>query len=148
MERHRGMITVGTLLRPDHVALNLRSTAPTAAIDAVAELVKGDPALLDWQALLTGVHASAPCLPDPHLGLDERRLKIRSADRHTEQPLRLAEQPLRITERLVADVLPADESEAIHEEGPMQRNTLEIIEGAIGFEGVERGVGNDQKRKA
>ena len=59
------MITVGTLLRPDHVALDLESTTPVAAIDEVAALVKSHPAVLDWEALLAGVHASAPCLPEP-----------------------------------------------------------------------------------
>lgn len=62
------MITVGTLLRPDHVALDLRATAPVAAIDEVAGLVKSDPAVLEWQALLAGVQASAPCLPEPGRG--------------------------------------------------------------------------------
>lgn len=59
------MITVGTLLRPDHVALDLRAATPVAAIEEVAGLVKGDPAVLEWGALLAGVHASAPCLPEP-----------------------------------------------------------------------------------
>ena len=62
------MITVGTLLRPDHVALELRSTTPVAAIDEVAGLLKSEPAVLDWPALLTGVQASAPCLPEPDGG--------------------------------------------------------------------------------
>ena len=59
------MITIGHLLQPDHVALDLRATTPAAAIDEVAALVKGDPDVLDWGALLAGVQASAPCLPEP-----------------------------------------------------------------------------------
>lgn len=59
------MITVANLLHPEHVTLQLRATEPTAAIDEVATLLKKLPAVLDWNALLKGVHASAPCLPEP-----------------------------------------------------------------------------------
>jgi PTS system nitrogen regulatory IIA component len=59
------MITIGNLLHHDHVLLDLRATRSKDAIDEVAALVKGNPAVLDWDALLKGVHASAPCLPEP-----------------------------------------------------------------------------------
>src|SRR5687768_5751390 len=59
------MITIGELLRPENVALQLRAAAPAAAIDEVAALLKNDPAVLDWEHLLAGVRASAPCLPEP-----------------------------------------------------------------------------------
>ena len=59
------MITVGDLLRHDHVQLNLASTDSLAAIEEVAALMKTDLAVLDWDALLKGVNASAPCLPEP-----------------------------------------------------------------------------------
>jgi len=59
------MITVATLLRPDHVALQTKSTDPKSAIDEVAAPLKNVPAVLDWNALLKGVQASAPCLPEP-----------------------------------------------------------------------------------
>jgi PTS system nitrogen regulatory IIA component len=59
------MITIADLLRPDHIALQMRATQPAAAIEEVAALVKGDPAVLDWEVLLKGVQASAPCLPEP-----------------------------------------------------------------------------------
>ncbi len=59
------MITTADLLRPDHIALAVRATQPKTAIDEIAALLKNDPAVLDWAALLKGVHASAPCLPEP-----------------------------------------------------------------------------------
>ena len=59
------MITIGDLLRPDHIALQTKAAEPKSAIEEVAALLKGAPAVLDWNALLKGVHASAPCLPEP-----------------------------------------------------------------------------------
>jgi mannitol/fructose-specific phosphotransferase system IIA component (Ntr-type) len=59
------MITIADLLDHDHVTLQLRSTDSRAAIDEVAALLKSDPAVLVWETLLTGVQASAPCLPEP-----------------------------------------------------------------------------------
>ena len=59
------MITVANLLHPEHVSLQLRASESKAAIDEVAALLKKVPAVLDWNALLKGVHASAPCLPEP-----------------------------------------------------------------------------------
>jgi len=58
------MITIDHLLHPEHVALQLRATEARAAIDEVAALLKKVPAVRDWNALLKGVHASAPCLPE------------------------------------------------------------------------------------
>jgi len=59
------MITIADLLHPDHVSLQIRSVDARFAISEVAMLVEGDPAVLDWETLLKGVHASAPCLPEP-----------------------------------------------------------------------------------
>lgn len=59
------MITISDLLGLDHVALELSATQPKAAIDEVAALLKGDPAVLQWDDLVKGVQASAPCLPEP-----------------------------------------------------------------------------------
>ncbi len=59
------MITIADLLRPEQVALELRASDAPKAIDEVAALLKKDPAVHDWNALLKGVHASAPCLPEP-----------------------------------------------------------------------------------
>lgn len=58
------MITVADILHADHVALGVAARTPRAAIDEVAELLKNDVAVIDWPALLAGVHASAPCLPE------------------------------------------------------------------------------------
>ncbi len=59
------MITVADLLHHDHVLQQLEATQAREAIDEVAALLKTDPAVLDWEALLKGLHASAPCLPEP-----------------------------------------------------------------------------------
>lgn len=59
------MITIGDLLHPENIALQLRAATSKEAIDAVAARLKNHPAVLDWSALKTGVHASAPCLPEP-----------------------------------------------------------------------------------
>lgn len=58
------MITLADILPADHVSLDIAATAPEAAIDEVAALVKSDVAVVDWDTLLTGVHGSAPCLPE------------------------------------------------------------------------------------
>jgi PTS system nitrogen regulatory IIA component len=65
MERHRHMITIADLLHPEHVTLQARATDPKEAIKEVAALLKNVPAVLDWNGLLKGVNASAPCLPEP-----------------------------------------------------------------------------------
>jgi mannitol/fructose-specific phosphotransferase system IIA component (Ntr-type) len=65
MERHRHMITIADLLHPEHVTLQTRATDSKDAIKEVAALLKNVPAVLDWNALLKGVNASAPCLPEP-----------------------------------------------------------------------------------
>lgn len=62
------MITVADLLHHDHVRLQLAATQPKDAIMEVAALLKNDPEVLDWDALLKGVQASAPCLPEPDGG--------------------------------------------------------------------------------
>ncbi len=59
------MITVADLLLHHRVILEIGATEPQAAINEVAALLKNDPAVLDWEALLRGVQASAPCLPEP-----------------------------------------------------------------------------------
>lgn len=59
------MITIGDLLHHDHILLDLRAGKAKDAIDEVAALVKTNPAVMDWDALLKGVHVSAPCLPEP-----------------------------------------------------------------------------------
>ena len=58
------MITVADILPAAHIALDLAATGPAAAIDEVAALMKSDVAVVDWSALLAGLHAVAPCLPE------------------------------------------------------------------------------------
>jgi len=62
------MITIADILPADHVALDLVETTPRAAIDEVAALMRNDIAVADWSALLTGVRAVAPCLPEAEGG--------------------------------------------------------------------------------
>jgi len=63
------MITIGDLLLHDHISLEVQARQSKEAIDEVAALVKTSPEVLDWDALLKGVHASAPCLPEPEAAL-------------------------------------------------------------------------------
>lgn len=58
------MITLADILPVGHVTLDLGATTPAAAIDEVAALMKSDVAVVDWSALLAGVQAVAPCLPE------------------------------------------------------------------------------------
>ena len=58
------MITLADILPATHVTLDVVATTPKTAIDEVVTLVKNDPAVDDWNALLAGVHAVAPCLPE------------------------------------------------------------------------------------
>ena len=58
------MIPIADLLPADHISLDLAATDPAEAIAEVAALVKGDVAVIDWSALLSGVKASAPCLEE------------------------------------------------------------------------------------
>ena len=58
------MITLADILPVTHITLDITATTPRAAIDEVAVLVKSDPGVDDWDALLAGVHAVAPCLPE------------------------------------------------------------------------------------
>ncbi len=62
------MITLADILPATHITLEVAATTPRAAIDEVAALVKNDPGVDDWSALLAGVHAVAPCLPEPEGG--------------------------------------------------------------------------------
>ena len=59
------MITLADILPAVHVTLDVVATTPREAIDEVAALVKKAPGVDDWDALLAGVHAAAPCLPEP-----------------------------------------------------------------------------------
>ena len=62
------MITVADILHAEHVVLDLAAVTPHAAIEEVAALVKNDVAVDDWSALLAGVHAVYPCLPESEGG--------------------------------------------------------------------------------
>ena len=62
------MITVADILPAAHITLDLVATTPRGAIEEVAALMKSDVAVVDWSALLAGVHAVAPCLPETEGG--------------------------------------------------------------------------------
>ena len=59
------MITISDILRPDQIELDLRATEAKSAIDEVTALLKNNPGVSDWDALLRGVQNAAPCLPEP-----------------------------------------------------------------------------------
>jgi PTS system nitrogen regulatory IIA component len=57
------MMTISDILRADDVKLDLAAATPAAAIDEVAALLQHDERVLDWSAVVTGLHKAAPCLP-------------------------------------------------------------------------------------
>ncbi len=57
------MITIADILRPEHVALDVRGPTPEAAIGEVAAPLRIDDRVLDWDVLLAGFFKVAPCLP-------------------------------------------------------------------------------------
>jgi len=57
------MITIADILRPEHVALDVRAQTPEAAIAEVAAPLRTDERVLDWDAVLAGFFKVAPCLP-------------------------------------------------------------------------------------
>jgi PTS system nitrogen regulatory IIA component len=57
------MITIADILRPEHVALAVRASAPEAAIAEVAAPLRTDDRVLEWDAVLAGFFKVAPCLP-------------------------------------------------------------------------------------
>lgn len=56
------MITIGDILHPNCVDLNLTHTAQEAAILHTIDLLRGDERVLDWQALLKGIQSRDPCM--------------------------------------------------------------------------------------
>jgi nitrogen PTS system EIIA component len=56
------MITIGDILRPGCVDLNLAHTAQDAAILHTVDLLRGDERVLDWPALLKGIQSRDPCI--------------------------------------------------------------------------------------
>lgn len=57
------MTTIADILRPEHVALEVRAQTDAAAIGEVAAPLRTDERVLDWEALLAGFYKVAPCLP-------------------------------------------------------------------------------------
>ena len=57
------MTTIADILRPEHVALEVRGQTPEAAIGEVAAPLRTDERVLDWDAVLSGFFKVAPCLP-------------------------------------------------------------------------------------
>lgn len=56
-------------------------------------------------------------------------------------------QPLRVHEGLIADFLPANAATAVDEEGAVKRHFFEIVIGAVGFELIERRIGEERERE-
>ena len=59
------MITIIDILRTDHISLEIKAAEPKAAIDEVSTLLKNDVGVANWGVFHKGVHAAAPCLPEP-----------------------------------------------------------------------------------
>src|SRR4030095_9212865 len=59
---------------------------------------------------------------------------------HAEQALRFTQQPSGGLVWLITDVLPAHAARAVDEKSAVQRNVLEVVVSAVGFERGERGI--------
>lgn len=70
MERHRHisragvpkrMITIPDTLSPDHVLLDLIVTDPARAIEQLAQVLRNDEHVLDWNVFYEAIRANPPC---------------------------------------------------------------------------------------
>lgn len=58
------MMTLGDILQPANVLLDLSATRPADVIDEVAAPLQRDPRVLDWEAVRSALQSGAPCLAD------------------------------------------------------------------------------------
>ena len=62
MERQRGMITIGDILSPKHVLLDLAADTHLRAVGKIAELLERDERVNDWDAFYKGLIARSSCM--------------------------------------------------------------------------------------
>jgi len=62
MERHRAVITIDDILRPEHIDLDLKAATQDEAILSVASLLKEDDRVTDWDAFYKSLQTVQPCL--------------------------------------------------------------------------------------
>lgn len=56
------MITIGDILKPEHIDLDLKMTNQQEAINHVAGFLREDERVTDWNAFYTGLASQQPCL--------------------------------------------------------------------------------------
>ena len=62
MERQRSMITIGDILSPKHILLDLASRTQAQAIAKVAELLESDSRVNDWARFDAGLLPGSACM--------------------------------------------------------------------------------------
>lgn len=62
MERQRGMITIGDILDPEHILLDLAGDPHLRALAKVAELLESDERVNDWESFYKGLIAGGACM--------------------------------------------------------------------------------------
>ena len=66
MERQRGMITIGDILSPEHILLDLKVGTHIRAVAKVAELVESDERVNDWERFYKGILEGSSCMANDH----------------------------------------------------------------------------------
>ena len=56
------MIKIQDILKPNQIALDLAATTPPAAVHEVAQLLRGDPRVQDWNAMVAALKTSNSCI--------------------------------------------------------------------------------------
>jgi len=64
VEWQRRVTTITDILAPNRVALDLDVASPSEGIEQVVALLRGDPRVLDWEALREMLVKSGPCLAE------------------------------------------------------------------------------------
>jgi mannitol/fructose-specific phosphotransferase system IIA component (Ntr-type) len=62
MERQRGMITISDTLSQKHILLNLEDDAKEHLVERIAEALKKDPRVTDWEQFYSGLEKGTSCM--------------------------------------------------------------------------------------
>ena len=60
------MITIGDILSPDHILLDLKAGTHIQAVAKVAELLESDERVNDWERFYAGLLAGSACMANEH----------------------------------------------------------------------------------
>jgi len=60
------MITIGDILSPEHILLDLKADTHVRAVAKVAELLESDERVKDWERFYSGLIAGSACMANDH----------------------------------------------------------------------------------